>query len=110
MDIALTLDRLVPNAVYQGSADSNTQEEFDSLSWLDGRTKPSWQEMLNEWVVLSSELEYSANLLVCYNNRIAAYKAKGWTCPYQLIEDLLIRGDAIISQERADIKTLYPKP
>lgn len=50
MDIALVLDRLVPGADYQGSVTANTEEAFNAMRWNDPRPKPTWTEMLIEWL------------------------------------------------------------
>jgi len=56
MDIALILDRLVPNADYQGSVTANDEDSFDAITWNDERVKPSWQDILDEWDVYQAEL------------------------------------------------------
>jgi len=55
MDIALVIDRLVPNAEYAGSASEGTEQSYDSLLWLDSRPQPLWQEILDEWDVYVAE-------------------------------------------------------
>ncbi len=45
MDIALSLDRLIPGAIYRGSLTDNTQSSFNDLVWEDERQKPSWEEI-----------------------------------------------------------------
>lgn len=59
MDIALVLDRLLPAAAYAGSLTANTQEAFDWLTWSDGRAKPTWQQVLDEWDIYSEEVLFS---------------------------------------------------
>lgn len=45
-DIAYALDQLVPGAEYRGSTTANTREAYNALVWLDGRAKPSWDDIL----------------------------------------------------------------
>lgn len=44
-DIRIGIDALVPQAVYFGGVEFNTEEEFNALRWEDERTKPSWAEI-----------------------------------------------------------------
>jgi hypothetical protein len=46
MDIALTLDSLVPAAEYGGSLTDNTQHAYDTLVWTDSRPKPTWADLV----------------------------------------------------------------
>jgi hypothetical protein len=46
MDIAINLDKLVPQAKYRGSLVENTQEAYESLSWEDAREKPDWSQII----------------------------------------------------------------
>lgn len=55
MDIALVIDRLLPAANYSGSLTDNTETVFNALTWDDERTKPSWQDILDEWEVYQDE-------------------------------------------------------
>jgi hypothetical protein len=57
IDIALTLDKLVPAAQYGGSLVLNIKESYDALRWEDSRSKPTWEQIENEWVILSVELK-----------------------------------------------------
>ena len=57
MNVALTIDKLVPRAEYFGSPSDNTQESYDALRWFDSRPKPTWEQIESEWVVLSVELK-----------------------------------------------------
>lgn len=52
IDIALTLDYLLPNTKYGGAFEFNTKEEYDALRWEDSRTKPTWSEILSNWEIL----------------------------------------------------------
>lgn len=47
MDIALSLDFLVPGAKYGGSLTENTKEEYEALEWEDKREKPTWEQVAN---------------------------------------------------------------
>ena len=57
IDIALTLDKLLPQTKYGGAFEFNTKEEYDALRWEDSRPKPTWEQIQNEWVILSVELK-----------------------------------------------------
>ena len=47
MDVALVIEKLVPNARYFGGVTSNNQQAYNNLVWRDDRPKPTWQELLN---------------------------------------------------------------
>lgn len=57
IDIAITLDKLIPAAEYGGSLTDNTKESYDALRWEDQRPKPTWEQIESEWVILSVELK-----------------------------------------------------
>lgn len=57
IDIALTLDKLLPQTKYGGAFEFNTKEEYDALRWEDSRLKPTWEQIESEWVILSVELK-----------------------------------------------------
>lgn len=56
MDLALTIEALVPTAEYFGSTTDNTKECFDNLNWQDSRTKPTWKQLQDAWVTLEPKL------------------------------------------------------
>ncbi|MCE3234526.1 MAG: hypothetical protein K0Q50_706 [Vampirovibrio sp.] len=43
MDIAYSLDQLVPAAQYRGSLTANTQQAYEAITWEDEREKPTWE-------------------------------------------------------------------
>ena len=45
MDVALCIEKLVPQAKYGGSTTANTKAQFDALRWEDNRKKPTWEEL-----------------------------------------------------------------
>lgn len=45
MDIALTIEKLVPAAQYGGSVTANNKAAFDAIRWEDSRPKPTWAEI-----------------------------------------------------------------
>lgn len=55
MDIALSLDFLVPCAKYGGSIGGNTREEYDALEWEDEREKPPWEKVANNLELLKAK-------------------------------------------------------
>ena len=57
MDLALCIEKLVPQAEYGGSTTANTKEAYDNLRWEDKRKKPSWQEILAVSKEVDDELE-----------------------------------------------------
>ena len=59
MDIALCIEKIVPNASYMGAFEKNEKEEFDVIDWLDNRDQPTWEMLLN--VSAQVELEISAS-------------------------------------------------
>ena len=58
-DTALALHILLPGAQYEGNP-GKTKADFDSLRWLDQRTKPTWAAV--QAVDLSAYLEKSQAL------------------------------------------------
>lgn len=48
MDIALILEDLVPGAQYAGSL-RNGKTSYDRLRWNDTRTKPTWNQIVQQW-------------------------------------------------------------
>lgn len=56
IDVAYTLNKLLPAAKYGGSLTLNTKESYDSLRWEDLRTKPKWDEIQNTWNILFSDI------------------------------------------------------
>jgi hypothetical protein len=52
IDIALAIERLVPNAEYAGSTTGSTRDVFDALRWTDARPKPSWGQIVGAWNML----------------------------------------------------------
>lgn len=62
MDIALCLERLVPQAEYSGSVTDNTKETYDKLRWDDKRKKPSWGELVQMYPVVKKENESEENI------------------------------------------------
>ena len=57
MDIALAIDRLIPAAKYRGSVTANTEESYNTIRWNDARPKPTFEELLNVWVIIEAELQ-----------------------------------------------------
>ena len=56
MDIALTLDKLVPGGDWQGSVTGNTKKDFDNIRWVDTRIKPIWKETQTKWAEIEPKL------------------------------------------------------
>lgn len=79
MDIALTLDKLVPAAQYRGSLTANDKKAYDAIVWLDERPQPSWPEVNAAWPQVQADLNAEraaaegrraeqANLVTTLNN------------------------------------------
>jgi hypothetical protein len=63
MDVALAIEAIHPRAEYFGVTAVNTREEYENLTWLDDRTKPTWDELKAAYNALPSEEEkLQANL------------------------------------------------
>jgi hypothetical protein len=77
MDIALTIEYLIPSAGYYGTTYDNTEEAYNSLTWIDTRSKPTWQAILDN--TETAELINFRSTLEC--------------SPLQLIQALRITGD-----------------
>lgn len=45
LDVATTLDILVPSGKYTGSLTSNNESCYNNLNWQDERNKPTWSEI-----------------------------------------------------------------
>jgi hypothetical protein len=56
MDVALAIEALLPAAEYFGSTTDNTKDSFDNLDWKDSRTKPTWKQLQDAWVILEPKL------------------------------------------------------
>jgi hypothetical protein len=56
IDVALAIEALLPAAEYFGSTTANTKECFDDLNWQDSRTKPTWKQVQDAWVILEPQL------------------------------------------------------
>jgi len=56
MDIALTIDNLLPAATYTGTFTDNTEAEYDALDWTDAREKPAWSAIVSKDTVLQLEI------------------------------------------------------
>jgi hypothetical protein len=49
VDIARGIEILVPDARYKKPIESETQEFYKNLIWLDDRAKPSWDQIFLAW-------------------------------------------------------------
>ena len=56
MDVALSIEALIPAAEYFGSTTANDKDCFDNLDWQDSRTKPTWEQLQDAWVILEPKL------------------------------------------------------
>lgn len=43
------------------------------------------------------------------DKRVEAYLDKGWLSAFDVIDDILVRGEDVIKVERAEIKAMFPK-
>jgi len=57
LDVSLTLDILIPRAIYYGSLTNNNQEDYDSITWDDIRDKPSW-ELINTCMTTCPDIDF----------------------------------------------------
>lgn len=55
MDIALCIEKLIPQAKYGGSVTDNSKKSYDALRWEDERKKPTWEQIVDIWKVIESE-------------------------------------------------------
>jgi len=74
VDVAMTLDSLVPAARYGGSLTENTQRAYDALRWGDGRPKPTWSAILAEWPTVEAAINEADRL-----DAIDDYIGERWT-------------------------------
>lgn len=49
MDISIGIDRLLDGAKYLGTFEQNTEEEYDSIVWIDERSKPPWNDIVSAY-------------------------------------------------------------
>lgn len=56
IDIALALHRLVPNALYSGALEANSEEQYQALRWTDERPQPPFEDV----VALCNTSEFQA--------------------------------------------------
>lgn len=42
-------------------------------------------------------------------NRITAYRLKGWMTAYDVLDDMMVRGMSLVKSDRDEIKLAYPK-
>lgn len=71
IDIALILDR--GNYLYQGSVSQNTQAEYDAITWLDPRTKPTWAQVIAQTNQDYVQTQINATRKQVLQNQIAFY-------------------------------------
>lgn len=56
MDIAITIEKLVPTADYFGSVTSNDEAAYAAIQWNDERPKPTWEEILEAYSEIGVEI------------------------------------------------------
>lgn len=57
MDIALGIEALLPSAEYFGSTTANDKSSFDTLTWVDERSKPTWKQVQDAYNALPVEIK-----------------------------------------------------
>lgn len=57
MDVALAIEAIYLGAEYFGVTNGNTKDEYDALTWLDSRPKPTWDQLKAAYATLPSEEE-----------------------------------------------------
>jgi hypothetical protein len=76
LDVALSIEALLPGAQYFGSLTENNKESFDDLNWQDSRPKPTWKQIQDAWVTLEPQLvakaEAKANAKATAQGKLAA--------------------------------------
>lgn len=61
MDIALAVERLVPNAEYFGSTETNNNTAWKAVEWKDSRKKPSWGDLVSAYGEIEQEQQSAAS-------------------------------------------------
>ena len=56
MDVAITLDALVPSPKFGGSLTANTREAYERIRWEDARPKPAWAEIVAKWPEVQAKI------------------------------------------------------
>jgi hypothetical protein len=62
MELAIAIEKIHFEAQYFGATDENTKEQFDALTWLDEREKPTWAEIQAAWTAYEKDLEIADEL------------------------------------------------
>ena len=79
MDVALSIEKLLPAAEYFGSTSANTPEALAKLEWRDKRRgKPTWEELEIAWAELQkpSAQELEAQFTTMVTDRLNAFAAE----------------------------------
>lgn len=56
MDIAMSIEHLLPAAQYGGSTNQNTQAAYNTLKWNDPRPKPTWAQIQAAYQAIKESL------------------------------------------------------
>lgn len=76
IDIRLALEQLGKGWQFGGSVTDGTQEAWNSVDWEDSRTKPTWEDLLSvyEVVTIQAQLdEVNKKYDVIFNNLSSAF-------------------------------------
>ena len=57
MDVALSIEKLLPAANYFGSVTANTEKSYMDLNWVDERIKPTWKEIQDAYLTIPESVK-----------------------------------------------------
>ena len=118
MDIALILDRLVPQADYYGSLTDNTEAAYDALTWNDVRTKPTFAEIqtastetYEDVSTLQEKQDFSEGENYCaYRNYLITTYVSVWDSQTTDDQKILVKNYVYPSDTpESELNALYPE-
>ena len=88
-DLASGLDHLIPSPQYSGSLKYNTEAEYDSLVWMDARTKPSYtaavtatldvmRQYISDQIDIKTEYEIENSLVTTLDTSAYIHATREW--------------------------------
>lgn len=103
MDVALTIEYLVPGAAYFGSTSCDSEACLTNMTWTDERTKPTWQEIVDN--ADAAELDYLRKNLECTPLQIR--RALRVTGDYDVVTGMMAQADAATQEAWEHAITIY---
>lgn len=102
IDVALTLDKLLPETQYGGCFQNNTEEEYNNIRWEDSRQKPKWNEIINTWEILKVNIK-KQNCKEEAKKRIS-------NCDWSVLPDVNLQNKSEFENYRNQLRNLIINP